>query len=51
MAKTTDKIARDAAEQIIRNCGDIKILTVPEFVDRVAPVIKLAIEKAIKEKT
>ena len=49
MAKTTDKIARDAAEQIIRNCGDLRVLSVPQFVERVSPVIKDAIEEAIKE--
>ena len=50
MAKTTDEIARAAAEQIIRNCGDLKVLNVPQFVERVAPVIKSAIETAMKER-
>lgn len=50
MAKTTDEIAARAAEQIYRNCGDIRILMLDEFIERVSPVIKLAIEEAEKEK-
>lgn len=51
MAKTIDDVARAAAEQLIRNCGDLRVLSIPQFIDRVTPVIKDAIETAMKETT
>jgi hypothetical protein len=49
MARTTAEIAEAAAEQIVRNCGDIRVLNLPQFVERVSPVIEAAIEEALKE--
>lgn len=43
-----DDLAARAAEQIIRNCGDLRVLTVQQFVERVRPVIQEAIDESLK---
>lgn len=47
---TTEEIARQTAEQIIRNGGDLRLLTIEQFVDRVAPIIKVGIDRALSER-
>lgn len=46
--RTSDEIAAYAAEQIIRNCGDLRVLTVQQFVERIQPVIREAIREGTK---
>jgi hypothetical protein len=46
--QTSEQIARRAAEQIIRNCGDLRVLTIGQFVERVSPVIRDAIHKGVE---
>jgi hypothetical protein len=48
-SQMADDLAARAAEQIIRNCGDLRVLTVQQFVERVSPVIRDAIHKGVAE--